>query len=156
MGIKVTVDASGTIFTPGAPEAIMMLYSYHVTSVLGDQAVNMIRAYLPTQYMYLGHNGGTPKYNPIPPNAGLYQSGIHTDRQTPYTNLVHDTPVVYGPWLEGVSPRNLITWPGRIRRGLTGRFPGYHTFRVISQELDTMAGDIAQEELGRYVEELNV
>jgi hypothetical protein len=155
-GFKVTVDAHGTLFIPGAPEAIMLLYSNSVTGILGDMGVNMIRAYLPTQYMYLGHNGGDPKFNPVPPNAGLYQSGIHTDRQTPYVNLIHDTPVVYGPWLEGVGSRNPIIWPGRLKRGLPGRFPGYHTFRIISQELDMVAEDVANEQLGRYVEELNV
>lgn len=156
MEFHVIVDVTGPVFIPGYPETVMMRYGEHLEDVLGAMGVTMIKAYLPTQYMYLGHNGGDPRYNPVPANAGTYQSGIHTDRANPDQLLIHDTPVVYGPWLEGVGSRNPIIWPGRLARGLPGRFPGYHAFRKISQVLDTMAEDIAEAELGRYVEELNV
>src|ERR1700679_2590958 len=39
---------------------ILHRYKIHVEDLLGDMAVDMIRAYLPTQYMYLGANGGDP------------------------------------------------------------------------------------------------
>jgi hypothetical protein len=46
--------------------------------------------------------------------------------------VVHDAGIVYGPWLEGVSERNRST-----------RFKGYHTFRIISRQLQSQAGAIA-------------
>jgi hypothetical protein len=104
--------------------------------------------------MYLGNNGGNPYDNPVPGNAGYYQSVIHK-LDAGDSVLIHDTPCVYGPWLEGVGSKNPIVWPGRIRRGLGGRFEGYHTFRVIAQRLRLIAVDIAYSELPPYIEEMN-
>jgi hypothetical protein len=61
--------------------------------------------------------------------------------------VVTDTPVVYGPWLEGVGSRNAPTT----------RFPGYHTFQLVSQKIDGEAGSLAEDELvqGGYLEALN-
>jgi KDO2-lipid IV(A) lauroyltransferase len=39
----------------------------------------------------------------------------------------------YGPWLEGTGSRNLTT-----------RFKGYHTFRLVSQQVDEEAGPVAE------------
>ena len=78
-------------------------------------------------------------------NTGFYEAHIHTERQIDDL-IITDTPIVYGPWLEGVSSRNITT-----------RFKGYHTFRVVSQQLEMDAGDIAQHTLDKgYIEELNV
>jgi hypothetical protein len=129
-------------------------YCHHLEDVLGDFAVNLIKAYLPTQYMYLGMNGGDPINNPIPPNAGAYQAGIHTDRSAVAGILVHDTPVVYGPWLEGVSERNLIVWPHR-RNPPPRRFPGYHTFRKMARVVEVHKIDIAEREIQPYITLLN-
>ena len=67
--------------------------------------------------------------------TGYYEGHIHTDRAV--TDLaVTDTPVVYGPWLEGVGSRNKTT-----------RFKGYGTFRRVAQQLDADAGVLAEKEL---------
>ena len=77
--------------------------------------------------------------------TGYYQGHIHTERAV--TDLVvTDTPVVYGPWLEGVGSRN---YPRT-------RFRGYSTFRLVSQKLDADAGGLAEAELvqGGYLERM--
>ena len=139
--ISVTVDAHGPVFD-GAIPGIMEAYQYHITESLGDIAVNLIKAYLPTVYKYPHDPAslhGTKHFIP-----GLYVSDIHTDRASVDLNLVHDTPVVYGPWLEGVGSQNATT-----------RFKGYHTFRKIAQQLDVEAGGIANAEIQPYIAEMN-
>jgi hypothetical protein len=147
------ITAKGPV-VEGTTAPIMDAYDRRVTDVLGDLAVQLIKAYLPTQYMYLGMNGGSPRFNPIPANAGTYQSGIHTDRVSDDVNLVHDTPVVYGPWLEGVGSRNPIVWPHH-RNPPPRRFPGYHTFRKMAQVVNVHKYDIAERELQPFIRTLN-
>lgn len=155
MSFDVTVDTSGPFFSEAERHRIVDDYCRHIEEVIADRGVTLIVAYLPTQYMYLGHNGGDPVHNPIPRNAGYYQSQIATERASDNAMLVRDDRVVYGPWIEGVSEKNLRFWPGRVKRGLSPRFPGHHAFRDMTQVLNIEAHDIAQEELGRYVEDLN-
>jgi hypothetical protein len=50
----------------------------------------------------------------------------------------------YGPWLEGTGSRNETT-----------RFKGYHGYRKAAQELDRVAGDLADVAIRPYVEEMN-
>jgi hypothetical protein len=154
MDIDLTVDAHGVVFD-GMAGAIVHDYAMHTENVIADRGVTEIRAYLPTQYMYLGHHGGDPVNNPVPANAGYLASRVHTERQTDNEVLITDTPVTYGPWIEGDSPLNSVVWPGRMRRGLSGRFPGYHAFRTIAQVLDGQALGIAEGELPPYIEALN-
>jgi len=153
MGIRISVDISGPIARGEAP-MIMHRYKVHTEEVIAERGVSMIRAYLPTQYMYLGHNGGDPIHNPIPPNAGALAASI-TDVAFDDMRLIRGDLVSYGAWIEGVDALNMVAWPGRVRRGLSPRFEGYHTFRIITQELRSVAGDIAEAELPRYLDELN-
>jgi hypothetical protein len=153
MDLSLGIDVSGPLFD-GTADQIVGDYCRHIEDVIGDIGVSRIQAYLPTQYMYLGHHGGTPEFNPVPRNAGFYQSQIHTERQVDDAVMISDMPVVYGPWLEGVSTKNMIVWPHR-RNPPPRRFPGYHTFRVIAQTLDADAEAIAEHELPPYLMELN-
>lgn len=57
--------------------------------------------------------------------------------------LLHDRGIVYGPWLEGVSERNRTT-----------RFKGYHTFRIVKNQLQQEAPDIADRILTPYVRDM--
>lgn len=78
-------------------------------------------------------------------STGYYESRIHTERASDGL-VVTDTPVVYGPWLEGVGSRNQTT-----------RFKGYQTFRLVTQQLDHEAGPAAESLMvtGGYLEALN-
>lgn len=76
-------------------------------------------------------------------------SGHHAYTMTVAADPVTDTVVTssivtYGAWLEGVGSRNETT-----------RFKGYHGFRQAAQELDAQAGEIADQALRPYVEEIN-
>lgn len=77
-------------------------------------------------------------------NHGVYESRIHIERQVDDL-VVTDYPIVYGPWLEGVGSRN----------SPKTRFPGYFTFRIISQEMDARAQEIADREIKPYIAEMN-
>lgn len=70
-----------------------------------------------------------------------YETQIRTDTQV-NDRTVHDSGVVYGPWLEGVSERN--------RRS---RFKGYHAFAQGAAELrgqmDAIVAPIVTKHVGR-------
>lgn len=75
--------------------------------------------------------------------TGFYESKIHTERQM-NDRVITDTPVIYGPWLEGVGSRNKTT-----------RFKGYATFRLISQKLNAEVPAIIAGTVTKSVGELN-
>jgi hypothetical protein len=151
--IDFDVDDTGPVFD-GSAEMAVTTYKEYLENSISDMAVNRIRAYLPTQYMYLGHNGGTPMFNPVPANAGYLASQIHTDRVSDEAVLVTSDPVTYGPWIEGISDLNLVVWPHR-RNPPPRRFPGYHAFRLIAQQLNAQAEEIANREIQPYIQEMN-
>ena len=71
--------------------------------------------------------------------TGYYRRHISVLKKgSAYT--VHDSGVVYGPWLEGVSERNRTT-----------RFKGYSFFRRAWQRFNKAAGPIAEQILRQYV-----
>jgi len=76
--------------------------------------------------------------------TGHYESRIHTERQI-NDLVVTDTPVVYGPWLEGVGSRNFPVT----------RFRGYHTFRFVFRMFEHEVEPLAEAELQPYLSEMN-
>lgn len=70
--------------------------------------------------------------------TGHYQSEIQTSNLMYNDIKIHD-PVVYGPWLEGVSKRNRST-----------RFKGYRLWRKTKQLLQERAPEIAREKFREY------
>jgi hypothetical protein len=71
--------------------------------------------------------------------TGFYQSRVVVDRSAGDPRI-HDSGVVYGPWLEGTGSRNRTT-----------RFKGYRTFRIVRQRLQGRASQIAERVLPRYL-----
>jgi len=71
--------------------------------------------------------------------TGYYESHIQVRVHSELDRVITDGGIVYGPWLEGTSERNNTT-----------RFKGYKTFRLIKQELESKAGDIAERILPLY------
>lgn len=57
--------------------------------------------------------------------TGYYESQVTSDRSSSEVNVVSDSGVVYGPWLEGVSSMNARS-----------RFKGYAAFRKTAQALN--------------------
>jgi hypothetical protein len=158
IGIVITVDASGPVFD-GRAQAIIAEYARRVEDRLGSDGVQRIRQYLPTQYMYLGHNGGDPIHNPVPSDAGYLVAHILAHRDTPESVLITDggyPGMIYGPWIEGIAPGNTyFGMAGRAARGLPPRFPGYHAFRKTTHELNMVATEIAEAMLPPYLGLIN-
>ncbi|WP_405531502.1 hypothetical protein OG592_26995 [Streptomyces avidinii] len=73
--------------------------------------------------------------------TGYYESHVMTERVAGDTDRVHDSGVVYGPWLEGVGTRN------RERPG----FPGYFHWRRTKALVTLRAPDMAEQLLQRYL-----
>lgn len=78
-------------------------------------------------------------------NHGRYEAHIHSEDQDGH-KVVTDRWIVYGPWLEGTGSRN----------SPVTRFPGYHTFRIVSQEFGYVADNLVSAELDPYVAEVNM
>ncbi len=72
--------------------------------------------------------------------TGYYSSNVVVRRDSPERATVHDSMVVYGPWLEGVGSRNATT-----------RFKGYRTWRLTRQTIAGKAPIIAIRVLKRYM-----
>jgi hypothetical protein len=72
--------------------------------------------------------------------TGFYSSHVEVRREGPERAVVHDSMVVYGPWLEGVGSRNATT-----------RFKGYRTWRITRQRIAAKAPVIAIRVLKRYL-----
>jgi hypothetical protein len=145
-----TVDASGPVFD-GTARGYVQEYLDHVEDVIAEEAVARIQAFLPSQYLYIRD----PSYNEqVPPDAGRYQASITSFRQDTDSVLVTDSDVVYGPWLEGIATGNLIVYPHRFNPP-PRRFPGYHTFRIIGEIMNTEAPLIADRELPPFLHMMN-
>lgn len=59
------------------------------------------------------------------------------------TTVVHDTGIVYGPWLEGVGSRNATT-----------RFKGYRHWRTTRQEIESQVLSIIEPVVEHHVARL--
>lgn len=76
--------------------------------------------------------------------TGRASSRVVADVSVPDRASVSFGGLVYGPWLEGTS-----------RRNDRSRFKGYRTFRIVAQELEGRAGELAEAALAPHVERLN-
>jgi hypothetical protein len=118
-----TVRLNGPLFDGKATSAVGDFLK-DAEQEVGDYAVNAVQARLSR---VLKHP------------TGHYRSRIQTDRSSNGVGVT-DGNVVYGPWLEGVGSRN--------RRS---RFKGYHTFRLVAQEIEHKAAEVAEKQLPKYL-----
>ena len=65
--------------------------------------------------------------------TGHYRRSVVGELTDSLHGRIHDSNVVYGPWLEGVSRRNETT-----------RFKGYHMFRRAGEQLQRTARETLQ------------
>ena len=75
--------------------------------------------------------------------TGHYRRSIHGDVLSSKHGIVHDSKVVYGPWLEGTSSRNKTT-----------RFKGYAMFRLARQKLQRIKGGVVKRQVAKAVRRL--
>jgi len=137
------VRESGPLFDGGADRAVRD-YCRDVERRLAEEAARRVRLYLPTQYKYLHGTGEVPRPE-VDRGAGpgYYASQVHAEASIEQYRVT-DSGVIYGPWLEGVSERNMAY-----------RFPGYHAFRKIASEMNRESGELAEEILPPYLERMN-
>lgn len=151
--INLSVKMHGSVFDGLAAEEAHR-FAMKVEDALGDIAVTRIRAYLPLQYMYLGHNGGTPYANPVPPDAGRLEASVQAERMRSDLVQVNDSNILYGPWIEGIHPGNFVVTPHN-RNPPPRRFPGYFTFRKVAAMVEADSGPLAEAWLPPYLAAMN-
>lgn len=125
MSFGIRVDTTGPI-ADGSAVMIVDRMADDITEDVGQAVFNAVKSRL-RQVLK----------NP----TGYYESRVVTNTQSDSVEI-SDGGVIYGPWLEGESSRNSQT-----------RFKGYHTFREVSQKMESeavhMADDIVSRDLGK-------
>lgn len=126
MAAVVDVTVSGPMFD-GRAAAAYDAFEIAAAAAVGDMAYMEVRA-------ELARNLRNP--------TGFYESRVIHDRASASGDgRVHDSDVIYGPWLEGTGSRN----------SPVTRFAGYRSFRSACQRADTRAVDVAQRVLDGYL-----
>ena len=139
-----TVTLSGPIFD-GRAQAAMAKAVIAIQDKLAAEGEKMAASALGMS-IRVEHTGTAVRSITSTDRTTVYQTGKYTMPVTvdEGATVVTSDLASYGPWLEGTGSRNETT-----------RFKGYYSFRVASQELDEQAGDIADETLQPYLEEMN-
>lgn len=103
------IEVRGPLFSGNAPA----IFEEGVRSAINEAALR--GEVLVKGHLWPGHGVRT----------GHYRRSIHGEMRDSAMGVVHDSNVVYGPWLEGVSSRNERS-----------RFKGYAMFRLGAQQLE--------------------
>lgn len=135
MGLELHVNLSGPIADLTAP-AIIDRYASHLRHVMADEVEDRVKLHL---MGVLRHD------------RGVYIEWTHQEDLPDRINVT-DRWIVYGPWLEGVGSR---VGPVGTGKWPMTRFPGYHTYRIVTQEYNLVAEDRAYQELPPFLLELN-
>jgi hypothetical protein len=133
--LEFDVSATGAVFD-GEAEKAAADFTEHIKEVLADVSVAGVLVRL-AQVLQSNH--------------GTYMSYTHKEVQGDMI-VVTDRWIIYGPWLEGVGTR--VGPPGSGKWPLT-RFMGYHTYRIVAQEVQLAAESIAYSELPPYLALMN-
>lgn len=124
--IELTLTLQGPLFDGRADKALDD-YTRAVAKRVADKGTAEVRTRLAAVLRHPTAEGGH------------YRDHI-TNRAVTDGYLITDTRSEYGPWLEGTSTRNRTT-----------RFKGYHTFRLITQQLGHQAQAVAESAIGPYI-----
>ncbi len=122
----ITVRLRGPFFSTNIPPVIVGALNAAIGDLVveGESKVKL--------QLYPGHGLIT----------GNYRRSIHGET-TSLHGRIHDSRVIYGPWLEGVASRNQTT-----------RFKGYAMFRNARQQLGRIAGRILQDRVQKALARL--
>lgn len=122
--IALEVELSGPLFNGEADKAIDD-YVRAAEKHIADHGVSLIHQHLDVVLRQQ--------------DPGGYHDHI-ANRATADGYLIHDSQVIYGPWLEGISERNEST-----------RFKGYATFRLMTGQLNRSAAALAEAIIDPYL-----
>lgn len=123
----IDVDVSGPLFD-GRIEPEVSGYALEARQEVAQQALSEVQQLLDRAIKF-----PTPYYE----TQVVHQMFASAD-------VVHDRDIVYGPWLEGTSQRNLTT-----------RFKGYHSFRLATQAIEGNVDAILETVLQKYIRRMN-
>lgn len=125
MPAQVEIRLTGPMFERD-PAEIVRLYLVEAVQDVADHGANLVV-----------HECARVFRDPTP----YYWTRVTTERQHNSPDvIITDQRVIYGPWLEGTSWRNLTT-----------RFKGYSVFRRTTNLLDRQAQGIAERTLDRFI-----
>lgn len=119
----ITFIVAGPMFD-GRARALLEVGIKDAQEAVGEEGINRLHTQFDISFI-----------NP----TGYYASQVVTDWQKNDLS-VNDSGVVYGPWLEGTSSRNL-----------SSRFKGYASFRIVTEQLQADVTAIAQPVLEPYI-----
>ena len=138
--LRVGIETKGPLFTGQPGEVIERHLANAVRQLveLGEQRLDlMLRPRPAGVYLSVSEAGKNQA------STGNYRRNVHGVASHLHGRIT-DGGVIYGPWLEGVSSRNVTT-----------RFRGYSSFRRVGQSLQEDAHDVAERHIERAVKELN-
>ncbi len=122
MPVSMSVRTSGPLFAGNVPGRIQSAVRDSISELVAIGETDVKRQLRPGHGLVTGH----------------YRRSIHGEIVSSMLGRVHDSGVVYGPWLEGVSDKNKA-----------GRFKGYAMFRNATQRLDKKAKGVLQKHVAR-------
>ena len=128
MATGIQTITRGPLFRPGIGLKVNSAYGDAVQELvdMGEERVNQRLRPRP-RGVYLGITQAKPGQF----STGHYRRNVQSEVQG-LRGRLDDNGVIYGPWLEGISPRNLTT-----------RFRGYHVFRKTADWLNGQARGVA-------------
>lgn len=121
---EVNTTKHGAVFSPGQVHQAVDAWLDTATHDVANEGATRVRAQLD--------------------HVLKHQTGFYVSHVVAQSNVVSDSEVVYGPWLEGTGSANKTT-----------RFKGYATFRKVAQKLRTDANEIASRTLPDLVRRLS-
>jgi hypothetical protein len=127
-GVYVSIVGATGAISNGTAERIIIDGTDSIAEQLAQKTVTAVRSQLD---------------NVLKNPTGYYKSQISADKVQNGSYSVSDSGVVYGPWLEGVSSRNDTT-----------SFKGYHTFEIVSQEIEPELGSAIDEYIDKLLEKV--
>ncbi len=134
-GMNPQVTLEGKLFTQ--PDQVLNYHIGVMTKELAQQAEVAVKF----------QGASSFRYESSPP-TGEWLRSVKTRVSAAVGGLkaweVHDSDIVYGPWLEGVGSRNFPVT----------RFKGYSTFRKVAQQIDRKAPQMLTTETRRMARDL--
>ena len=124
---QITVSIHGPLLKGNGPKEVHEALSKAIVD-LATEGQMQVR-----QQLYVGHGRIT----------GHYRGSVHAELTDSLHGRIHDSGVVYGPWLEGVGSRNEKS-----------RFKGFAMFRNAKQALEKLKEGIVQKRIHEVVKKL--
>mgnify|MGYP003138581545 CR=1 FL=1 len=140
MRIESKVEMKGKLFERIAPRILNQIINDGVTEL-----VQVGESYLMENLSIGGLYQGTllPSGARKQTSTGNYRRNIRTTTKN-LRGIIDDRGVVYGPWLEGVSPRNQST-----------PFKGYAAFRKAMQKMEDKKVAVFRAHVKKYIRKMN-